>query len=292
MSFRSSIEDILRGCCRWAFPGAIGGVLLLAACSSAPERPAPQNAEPVATSQPAGTPGGAVPPTEPGANAAVPPPPPPPPPRAIADFERAVTMMRGGNTTEAELEFQQISVAYPQFAGADINLGILYRKTSRLEQSEQALRAAVQRDSANAVAWNELGVTLRMRGAFQDAADAYQHAIEADANFAPAYRNLGVLLDLYIGDAPGALAALEHYKELTGEEKPVTGWIAELRQRTGKKAPPPAASPSGEPPPAASPPGQPPPAAAPPGQPQQTPREGTAPAPPEAPAQTPDKAGG
>jgi tetratricopeptide (TPR) repeat protein len=197
-------------------------------------------------------------------------------------------MMRGGNTTEAELEFQQIAVAYPQFAGADINLGILYRKTSRLEQSEQALRAAVERDSASAVAWNELGVTLRMRGAFRDAADAYQHAIAADANFAPAYRNLGVLLDLYMGDAPGALAALEHYKELTGEEKPVTGWIAELRQRTGKKAPPPAASPPGEP--------QPTPregtAPAPPVAPAQTPREGTAPTPPQAPAQTPDKAGG
>jgi Flp pilus assembly protein TadD len=177
-------------------------------------------------------------------------------------------MMRAGNTTEAELEFQQIAVAYPEFAGADINLGILYRKTSRLEQSEQALRAAVERESANAVAWNELGVTLRMRGEFHDAADAYQHAITADAGFAPAYRNLGVLLDLYIGDAPGALAALEHYKELTGEDKPVTGWIAELRQRTGKKTPPPAAAPPGEPP---------------------QPSQGTAPAPAEAPAQTPEK---
>jgi Flp pilus assembly protein TadD len=181
-------------------------------------------------------------------------------------------MMRAGNTTEAELEFQQIAVAYPQFAGADINLGILYRKTARLEQSEQALRAAVERESANAVAWNELGVTLRMRGEFRDAADAYRHAISADAGFAPAYRNLGVLLDLYMGDAPGALAALEHYKELTGEEKPVTGWIAELRQRTGKKAPQPAAAP------------------APPSETEQ-PSQGTAPAPNEAPAPAKDKAG-
>ena len=81
------------------------------------------------------------------------------------------------------------------------------------------------------------------------------------------------MLDLYIGDAPGALAALEHYKELTGEDKPVTGWIAELRQRTGKKTPPPAAAPPSEP---------------------AQPSQSTAPAPAEAPApaQTPDKAGG
>ena len=46
-----------------------------------------------------------------------------------------------------------------------------------------------------------------------------------------------VLLDLYLGDPERALTELERYKELTGEDKPVTGWIAELRQRTGKPAP-------------------------------------------------------
>ena len=273
MSSPSSIED-MRHRSRCAVPGALGCLLLLAACSSAPERPAPpEGAQPVPAPVASAKAAGAVPaPGQPGAPPAAPPP--PPPPRAVADFDRAVGMMRAGNTTEAELEFQQIAISYPQFAGADINLGILYRKTSRLEQSEQALRAAVERDGASAVAWNELGVTLRMRGEFHDAADAYQHAIAADAGFAPAYRNLGVLLDLYMGDAPGALAALEHYKELTGEDKPVTGWIAELRQRTGKKAPQPAAAPQGEP-------QQPPSQAAP------APTE----APAQAPAQPPDKAG-
>ena len=40
--------------------------------------------------------------------------------------------------------------------------------------------------------------------------------------------------DLYLGDPERALTALERYKELTGEDRPVTSWIAELRQRTGK----------------------------------------------------------
>ena len=53
--------------------------------------------------------------------------------------------------------------------------------------------------------------------------------------------------DLYLGDPERALAAFERYKELTGEDKPVSGWIAELRQRTGKPVKPqaPAAAPSG-----------------------------------------------
>jgi tetratricopeptide (TPR) repeat protein len=185
-------------------------------------------------------------------------------------------MMRAGKSTDAELEFQQVAVAYPQFAAPDINLGILYRKTDRLEQSEKALRAAVEREPANALAWSELGVTLRLRGQFRDAADAYHRAIAADAEFAPAYRNLGVLLDLYMGDPAEALSAFERYKELSGEDKPVSGWIAELRQRVGKPATAPAnpAAPAAEP-------------AAPSANP-----AADSPAPAKEPAATPDRAGG
>ena len=171
-----------------------------------------------------------------------------PSPRAVADFDRAVGLMRSGNHAEAEVEFRQLSVGYPAFAGPDINLGILYRKEGRLDESERVLKAATSRNGASAAAWNELGVTQRLRGEFKRAAAAYEHAIAADANFAPAHRNLGVVLDLYLGDPARALAELERYQELSGEEKPVSVWIAELRQRTGKKQPasPPPPTPSGE----------------------------------------------
>jgi tetratricopeptide (TPR) repeat protein len=185
-------------------------------------------------------------------------------PRGKADFERAVGFMRAGNTTEAELEFKQIALQFPQLATPYVNLGILYRKTGHLDQSEEALKSAVERSDGNAVAWTELGATQRMRGEFPNAAASYEHAIASDPNFAPAYRNLGVVSDLYLGDPERALTAFERYKELTGEEKPVSGWIAELRQRTGKpplKRPAaPAAAPSEAAPgqnPTASPEGEP-----------------------------------
>lgn len=154
--------------------------------------------------------------------------------RGKADFDRAVGFMRAGNATEAELEFKQVALQFPQLAAPYVNLGILYRKTGRLDQSEAALKTAVERNGASAVAWTELGATQRLRGEFPSAAESYEHAIAADPNFAPAYRNLGVVSDLYLGDPERALTAFERYKELTGEEKPVNGWIAELRQRTGK----------------------------------------------------------
>lgn len=218
--------------------------LLLSACSSAPPAKPTES-----TSQPAAADAGKSGSNAPGAsgangaarngaapNAASPNgiAPVPVTARGKADFDRAVGMMKAGNATEAELEFKQVALQFPQLSAPYVNLGILYRKTGHLDQSEEALKTAVERNDGNAVAWTELGATQRLRGEFPNAAASYEKAIAADPNFAPAYRNLGVVSDLYLGDPERALTAFERYKELTGEEKPVSGWIAELRQRTGK----------------------------------------------------------
>ena len=210
--------------------------LLLAACGSAPPtKPTEASSEPVAASAgksgAAGAPGAAAGAAGTAAGAV---PNVPVTPRGKADFERAVGFMRAGNNTEAELEFKQVALQFPQLSTPYVNLGILYRKSGRLEQSEDALKTAVERNDGSAVAWTELGATQRLRGEFPNAAASYEKAIADDPNFAPAYRNLGVVSDLYLGDPERALTAFERYKELTGEEKPVSGWIAELRARTGK----------------------------------------------------------
>jgi TolA-binding protein len=122
-----------------------------------------------------------------------------------------------------------------------------------LEQSEQLLLTAAQRSPPSAAAWNELGVTRRQRGNFKEALAAYEQALQIDPAFAPAHRNQGVLLDLYLGDSQRALPEFERYKELSGEDKPVSGWIAELKQRLGIREPrteAPAAEPQSATPPA------------------------------------------
>jgi len=171
-------------------------------------------------------------------------------PAARADFDRVVSYMRAGKTVEAQLGFKQLSLQYPQFAAPLVNLAILQRNDGHLEQAEETLKSAVAHERGSAVAWNELGATQRMRGQFKDAASSYEQAIAADPRYAPAWRNLGVLSDLYLGDPGRALTAFEQYRQLTGEDKPVSGWIAELRQRLGMpppKRPAPAAPADGKP---------------------------------------------
>jgi tetratricopeptide (TPR) repeat protein len=158
----------------------------------------------------------------------------PPAAPAAADFERAVGLMRAGDATDAELEFKQLASSSPEFAGPEANLGLLYRKAGRAADSEQALREAIRHNESSAMLWTELGLTLRTAGRFQDALEAYAHASQLDDGYAPAHRDAGVLLDLYLGDPVRALAELERYQALTGEDKPVTAWIAELKQRASK----------------------------------------------------------
>jgi tetratricopeptide (TPR) repeat protein len=101
----------------------------------------------------------------------------------------------------------------------------------------ETLRQTTGENPGNALAWSELGVALRLNGKFGESRTAYERALGVDPNLAAAHRNLAVLLDLYLNQPAAALAEFEKYRELSGEEKPVSGWIAELRARTGIKAP-------------------------------------------------------
>lgn len=172
------------------------------------------------------------------------------PERVRQRFDRAVRYLQSGKNDQAEAELRDIIVLAPQIPAPYIDLAIIYRRQNKLIEAEEILKSAVYHNQASAMAWTELGVLQRQRGEFKDAAASYEKAISADPGYAPAYRNLGVVADLYLGDPDRALTALEHYKQLTGEDKPVSNWIAELRIRVGKQASVPA-TPAAAPAPAA-----------------------------------------
>jgi tetratricopeptide (TPR) repeat protein len=161
----------------------------------------------------------------------------PVPERAAQQYDQALKLMRAGRATDAELEFKQLSAAYPQFAGPELNLGLLYLRDARLPEAEAAFKAVLERNPANPIAGNELGIVERKLGKFAEAETAYQRTIAAEPNYAPAYLNLGVLYDLYLAQPQKALEQFEHYIQIAGENKQVAGWVVELRKRVGAPAP-------------------------------------------------------
>jgi tetratricopeptide (TPR) repeat protein len=217
---------------------SLGAVALLAACHSAPPKPAHAPA-PASDIQAPAPPAGAKAPAgvAPDANAPAAAPA-PIPERATQQYAQALQLMKSGRNTDAELEFQQLVAGYPQLPGPQLNLGLLYLRDSRLPEAEAAFKAALEHNPGNAVAGNELGIVERKLGKFAEAEAAYQRTIAAEPNFAPAHLNLGVLYDLYLAQPQKALDEFERYIEIAGENKQVAGWVVELRKRVG--APPPA----------------------------------------------------
>jgi tetratricopeptide (TPR) repeat protein len=195
---------------------------LLAACGSAPRRAPPAAAQavqvPVADTAPAaGTPSSVrAAANAPAAQEA------PIPDRAAQQYAQALQLMKAGRATDAELEFKELSVAYPEYAGPELNLGLLYLRDSHLPEAEAAFKTALQ----------------RKLGKFAQAEAAYEQAITAEPNYAAAHLNLGVLYDLYLGEPQKALDQFERYISIAGENKQVAGWVVELRKRVGAPPPP------------------------------------------------------
>lgn len=224
---------------RWSNPFISVALALLAACHSTPPLDV-RSPGAVETSPPAAVdaraPGGTSPAAAAGGHATLGEDS-PIPERAAQQYAQALQLMRAGRNTDAELEFKELSVAYPRLAGPQLNLGLLYLRDSRLTEAETAFKVALETSPANAVAGNELGIVERRLGKFAEAEAAYQRTIAAEPNYAPAHLNLGMLYDLYLAQPQKALDEYQRYLNIAGDNKQVAGWVVELRKRVAVPAP-------------------------------------------------------
>jgi tetratricopeptide (TPR) repeat protein len=113
---------------------------------------------------------------------------------------------------------------------------VRYGKTERLDPGLStdvaALEAALQAKPGQPQLLNQLGVVQRQQGRFEQARQAYEAAIALDASATAPQLNLAILYDLYLGDAPRALALYQRCLELSPADAPQLGkWVAELKAR-------------------------------------------------------------
>src|SRR6202034_2929926 len=92
---------------------SVSALALLAACQSAPPRAssAPAQDQHTAAAESRSAASGAAPDSA------------PIPERAAQQYAQALQLMKSGRHTDAELEFQQLVVGYPQLTGPQLNLG-------------------------------------------------------------------------------------------------------------------------------------------------------------------------
>ncbi len=207
----------------------LGALALVAGCGSTPSRPAGAAApQPVPAATGTADAAGLAAPPAPAET--------PVPESAAAQYAAALQLIKSGKGAAAEPQLAQLAATYPQFAGPELNLGLIYLQDSRLPEAVTAFKAALERNPHSAVAGDELGIALRRLGKFSEAEAAYQASIAADETYAPAHLNLGVLYDLYLAEPQKALDQFERYIAIAGENKQVAGWVVELRKRVAAPA--------------------------------------------------------
>jgi tetratricopeptide (TPR) repeat protein len=156
------------------------------------------------------------------------------PPAVAARFQEALAAAERGESAVAEQTFAALATEAPAFAGAPLNLGVLHARAGRWADAETALVEATRRNPQNAAAHAQLGLVYRELGRFGDAEQAYRRALDLDPANGRAHRNFGVLLDLYLQQPDEALSHYETALSLQGgEDKQISAWIAEIRQRVG-----------------------------------------------------------
>lgn len=200
---------------------------LAGGCASPP--PAQPEAAPASLQAAGQQPAAAAPST-----AAVPAPPAQPPisPEVRLAFERAVVALAAGRTADAEQGFLALAKSNPELGGPFANLGLIHRRAGKLDEAAAQLEQAVRANPEQPVYLNQLGIVYRELGRFADARRAYEKAIDIAPGYAAPLLNLGILLDLYLGDSSGALAAYERYLALAPEaDEKVRKWVAEIRNR-------------------------------------------------------------
>ena len=153
------------------------------------------------------------------------------PPKAQTMFEQAVAVMATGDSIDAELRFQEFLLRYPGYPGAHVNLAIIFASRGDDAAAEGSITDALILDPLHAPALNQLGMLLRRQGKFAEAESTYLKAVTTEPDYGLAHYNLGVLNELYLQQLDVALQHFERYQAISGEDKQVTKWIADLKRR-------------------------------------------------------------
>lgn len=154
-----------------------------------------------------------------------------------ARFKQALDLMKTKKTADAEAAFLKLAQDFPDFAGPQMNLGILYGKSNRRDVAISAFNKAATLNPQNAGAFNWLGIVYRESGNYPMAQQAYEKALQIRPNYPAVHLNLGILFDEYLKRPDDALPHYRLYLQQYGKEDlRVLAWIAEIEDQKKKAA--------------------------------------------------------
>lgn len=154
---------------------------------------------------------------------------------AEKSFKASVDLLKQQKWSQAEKELITLTENYPKYSGPWLNLAYLYSKTDRNQKAEQAYQKAINTNSRNINAYNELAILFREQGRFIESEQLYKQALSTWNDHPGTHLNLAILYDLYMGRMDDALHHYRQYQSLQSEEDhKVKAWIADLQRRINR----------------------------------------------------------
>mgnify|MGYP001823293832 CR=1 FL=1 len=149
-----------------------------------------------------------------------------------AKHKYVLALMADGDWHAAAGELEAITAARPKLSGPWINLGIARTMLGDSVAAEAAFKQAIDADAGNAEAHNQLGMLYRRTGRLEEARASYTTGLKHDPEHANLHWNLAILHDRYLPEPAMALAHYERYLQLTkSDNAQLQNWIAQLREQ-------------------------------------------------------------
>ncbi|VAW59276.1 hypothetical protein MNBD_GAMMA08-297 [hydrothermal vent metagenome] len=146
-------------------------------------------------------------------------------------YAYALQLMGAGNTEAAIRVLNHVSQLDDSLSGPYANRGLIYLKLENREKAQQQFELALERNSRNVTALNQMGIFLREKKEFKAARLNYETALTINKNHLNAHLNLGILCDIYLQDKVCAVEHFEAYQSLNGEDETVANWLVDLREQ-------------------------------------------------------------
>ncbi len=152
-------------------------------------------------------------------------------PEVITLYQQGLQLMKNANDNAALKVFSSVSQKDDSLSGPYVNRGLIYLRANDKDKAKAEFLGAVERNSKNATALNQLGVLSREDGDLEAAQTNYQAALQAEPGHANAHLNMGVLCDIYLQDKACAMKHYKAYQALKPDDESINNWIIDLQEQ-------------------------------------------------------------
>lgn len=147
-------------------------------------------------------------------------------------YQSALLAMQAEQWQPAREQLTEITTQQPSLSGPWVNLGITRTMLGDHAGAESAFKKAIDTNSRNIEAYNQLGMLYRRHSRLDEAQFIYEEALRRDPDNSNVHWNLGILYDRYLPNPRQALQHYQRYQKLTASDDPrLLAWIAELEAR-------------------------------------------------------------